>query len=155
MGSQPDPEATDAIATLAKAALGNATVRAHESSRPDRLFEDPYASLFQLHAEKAGVRPLPFAGDPSSARTAEYVGRLYDHVTLRTRFFDDYLLRATSEGCAQVVLVGSGFDTRPYRLDWPDDIILWEMDNAEVLSMKQDVLASPSIRPTPAAPPGR
>lgn len=38
---------------------------------------------------------------------------------MRTRFYDDHLLASAREGIRQAVILGSGLDTRAYRLDWP------------------------------------
>jgi methyltransferase (TIGR00027 family) len=118
-------------------ALGMARVRARESGRPDRLFDDPYAEAFlaaspdTLPGERAG-------GGPLSA-----VGALFQfHGALRTRFFDDYLLAAAGAGCLQVVLLAAGLDTRAFRLDWPEGVRLFELDLPEVLRFKEEVLAA-------------
>jgi methyltransferase (TIGR00027 family) len=71
----------------------------------------------------------------------------YAHGVLRTRFFDDYLLTATTAGCAQVVLLAAGLDTRAYRLSWPADVHLFEVDLPDVLAFKQRVLASQNAQP--------
>jgi methyltransferase (TIGR00027 family) len=47
-----------------------------------------------------------------------------------------------------VVLVAAGLDTRAYRLDWPTDLRLFELDLPEVLAFKQRVLADRDARPT-------
>jgi methyltransferase (TIGR00027 family) len=61
-----------------------------------------------------------------------------DYFALRTRFFDDYLLDA---GCRQVVLLAAGLDARAYRLPWPDDVRLFEIDLPEIFGFKEDVLS--------------
>jgi O-methyltransferase involved in polyketide biosynthesis len=41
-------------------------------------------------------------------------------ITIRARFFGDFLQRVTAaEAVGQVVLVAAGLDTRAYRLAWP------------------------------------
>jgi methyltransferase (TIGR00027 family) len=114
-----------------------ARVRASESRRPDRLFDDPYAEAFlaaspdALPEERAGGSPL------------RAVGALFQfHGALRTRFFDDYLLAAAGAGCLQVVLLAAGLDTRAFRLDWPEGVRLFELDLPEVLRFKEEVLAA-------------
>jgi len=37
-------------------------------------------------------------------------------VVVRARFIEDALKKALADGIDQVVIVGSGFDTRPYRV---------------------------------------
>jgi O-methyltransferase involved in polyketide biosynthesis len=42
---------------------------------------------------------------------------IYGAQISRTRFIDDAVLAALSQGIAQVVILGAGLDTRPYRLE--------------------------------------
>jgi methyltransferase (TIGR00027 family) len=124
---------------VGRTALGVARIRAHESTRPDRLFDDPHAAAF--HAA------FPDAFPPQGPGR---VGAMFAfHVVIRTRFYDDYLRAACAEGCRQVVLLAAGLDTRAFRLDWPDGLRLFELDLPEVLAFKDDVLtASPSCART-------
>jgi len=94
--------------TAADTAFSIAAVRAEESLRPthERLFEDPYASLFQAlgaHADEGTQRylALPF---------------FRDGIRLRTRFIDDVLRSALDEGLDQILLLGAGFDARALRI---------------------------------------
>lgn len=112
-------------------ALGMAAVRAVESRRTDRLFEDPQAQLF--------LDAMPGAFDQYFTSDTKSLGALFAaHGAIRTRFFDDFL---TSSGCRQVVLLAAGLDTRAFRLDWPSGLRLFELDMPEVLAFKEPVLA--------------
>ena len=125
---------------VGRTALGMARVRAEESRRPDRLFDDPYAQLFSDAAPgalPAGVRPAP--GDPMAG--------VVHGAVIRTRFYDDFLLDAATRGCRQVVLAGAGLDTRAFRLDWPDGLRLWEIDRPDVLTFKDRILADVGAAP--------
>jgi methyltransferase (TIGR00027 family) len=123
---------------VGKTALGVAMVRARESQRPDRLFDDRYAEAF--------VRAAPHAFDReqrAAALSPEQSGqgaRFALDVIVRTRFFDDYLEAATRAGIGQVVLLGAGLDTRAYRLGWPADTTIYELDQPGMLAFKQHVL---------------
>jgi methyltransferase (TIGR00027 family) len=124
---------------IGKTALGMAMIRAAESGRSDRLFEDPYAAAFLDAAP--GVfdeRRLPAA---AAAGTASRGAVFASHAVIRTRFYDDYLLEATGGRPRQVVLVAAGLDTRAYRLAWPDGTRLFELDLPGVLRFKDRVLA--------------
>ncbi len=56
---------------------------------------------------------------------------------IMTRFFDDFLLRVTGAcGVRQVVLVASGLDARAFRLAWPPDTRLFEIDQPHVIAYK-------------------
>jgi methyltransferase (TIGR00027 family) len=122
---------------VGRTALGMARVRAGESRRPDRLFDDPYAEAF------VAAVPGAFAGEEERAAAGELArigSMLAFHGILRTRFFDDYLLAAAAAGCRQVVLLAAGLDTRAFRLAWPRGTRLFELDLPEVLDFKEPVL---------------
>lgn len=118
---------------VSKTALGVARVRAAESERPDRLFDDPWAAKFCAAAPDLV---------PVGARTPIALAFALQAI-IRTRFYDDYLLDA---GCPQVVLLGAGLDSRAYRLDWPSGTSLFEVDLPGVLAFKEKVLADAEPR---------
>lgn len=119
------------LSDLTTTAVEIARERAVESGRPDGLFEDPLAAAFVAAADgEEPVRPL-----------GERVPVMRGYVALRTRVFDDALLAACRDGCRQVVLLGSGLDTRAYRLAWPSGTTLFELDLPEVIALKEQVLA--------------
>jgi methyltransferase (TIGR00027 family) len=131
--------AGESLRGVGRTAVGMARVRAQESQRPDRLFDDPYAEVFVAAA------PDAFPEDRGRATTgplASLGAALYVHGVIRTRFFDDYLLAATAAGCRQVVLPAAGLDTRAFRLLWPAGVRLFELDLPEVLAFKERVLAA-------------
>jgi methyltransferase (TIGR00027 family) len=117
-------------------AIGVAAIRAAESERSDRLFDDPYAAGF---ARAAGDwRPKPTGSATEDA--ARVRGRLISWITVRTRFLDDVLLDACAGPCRQVVILGAGLDSRAFRLAWPEGTRLWELDLADVIEFKERVL---------------
>ncbi|KAL2468345.1 Leucine carboxyl methyltransferase [Forsythia ovata] len=64
-------------------------------------------------------------------------------VAVRTLWFDSKLEAALSSfggGAAQVVLLGAGMDTRPYRLSCLKESSVFEVDFAEVLQVKTNIL---------------
>ena len=130
---------TESLPAVSRTAVGVAALRAYESNRPDRLFEDPYAAAFF----EAGRSVLPDTGrDSAQAGLGEL---MYPQIVTRTRFFDDYLLEA---GCAQVVLLAAGLDARAFRLAWPPGTRLFEIDLPEVLAFKDDILATQDASPS-------
>jgi methyltransferase (TIGR00027 family) len=127
----------ESLTSMAKTALGMARVRAQESRRPDRLFDDPYAQAFLAAA------PGAFPEQPAVVGGLAWLGAaFFFHGVIRTRFFDDYLLAATAAGCRHVVLLAAGLDTRAFRLAWPDKVRLFELDLPEMLAFKEPVLAA-------------
>lgn len=111
------------LAGVSETAVGAAWVRARESARPDRLFDDPYASAF---VAAAGADYTSGGRDLFS-----------DHMAFRTRFFDDYLV---GSGRRQVVLLAAGLDSRAYRLGWAQGTRLFELDLPALLAFKDGVL---------------
>lgn len=139
---------------VGKTALGAAMIRARESRRGDRLFDDAYAQAFVDAApgafpeaqESEEQRASPGASGASGARAS--VGAvLYAHGVIRTRFFDDYPASATAAGCRQVVLLAAGLDTRAFRLAWPSHTRVFEVDLPDVLDFKDTVLAARNAVP--------
>ena len=51
-----------------------------------------------------------------------------DAMAARTRFFDAFFAEATEAGIRQAVILASGLDARAYRLDWPADMTVFEVD---------------------------
>lgn len=108
-----------------------AAVRARESARPDRLFDDPYASTL---AGEQGVAMM-VASEKASGGENRFL-------PVRTRYFDDAIGAAVAGGIRQVVLLGAGLDTRPFRLTFPADLTWFEIDRAEIFATKEPVLAT-------------
>jgi len=102
-----------------------AAARARESARPDRLFHDPYA------AGLAGARGVAIMQASERASGGEN-----PYLPVRTRWFDDVIGAALAVGVDQVVMLGAGLDTRPYRMSVPASVTWYEVDNADVLSEK-------------------
>lgn len=118
---------------LGATAFWTAAVRAQESNRADRLFNDPWAAVM---AGEEGLHWLEQRGASTIA------------IVVRTRFFDEFLLRVThQEGIRQVVLVAAGLDTRAYRLAWSPGVSLFELDQTPVLEHKSQVLVEAGAQP--------
>ncbi|MEO7194233.1 MAG: SAM-dependent methyltransferase [Pseudonocardiaceae bacterium] len=78
---------------------------------------------------------------------SDFLALLGDQVAVRTRFFDRALLDAVGGGCAQVVLLACGMDTRAFRLAWPPDTRVFDVDFGEVLAFRDAVLAARGVTP--------
>jgi methyltransferase (TIGR00027 family) len=66
----------------------------------------------------------------------------------RTRFFDSFFSDATQAGIRQAVILASGLDARAYRLTWPTDMTVFEIDQPEVIAFKTTTLNSLGAGPT-------
>lgn len=119
------PTASDQL--LGATARWTAAVRAKESAREDRLFNDPWAMAL---AGKEGAEWVELKTPDSIAP-----------MIIRTRFFDDFLQRVCREpAIRQIVLMAAGLDTRAFRLKWPELTRLFELDQPFVLEFKDQIL---------------
>ncbi len=120
--------------TLGNTAYWTAAVRALEYERADRLFSDPWAQTL--------------AGEVGAAWMAERSPESVVPIILRTRYFDDFLLRIVEQyPIRQVVMLAAGLDTRAYRLTWPQGMRFFELDQAELLAYKEQVLGITGAKP--------
>jgi methyltransferase (TIGR00027 family) len=119
---------------VSRTAIGVARVRALESARDDRLFDDPFAARFAAHGDDDGT-------PPSAARRA-----LAFQIIIRTRFYDDWLRGCLDAGIRQVVLLGAGLDTRAWRLPWPAATTVFEIDLPDVLAVKHGQMSDETPR---------
>jgi methyltransferase (TIGR00027 family) len=134
-------EQWDIVSGVGMTALGVAAARAVESSRPDRLVDDPYAAAFV----RAAQLPIPMALQwPDGGVAVSDQDAILIHASiylgLRSRFFDDYLLSACADRIGQVVILAAGLDARAFRLAWPPGLRLFEIDQPKVLEFKDAVL---------------
>lgn len=120
---------------VADTALLVAAIRAHESTRDDRLFTDPFAAKLAGETGRELLQAaLASAGEQPTMQ-----------IVVRTRFWDEALLRAT-QVAKQVVILAAGMDARAYRLAWPADTTVYEVDQPEVIAAKADLLADDQPR---------
>jgi len=119
---------------LSMTARWTAAVRAQESARKDRLFDDPWATAL--------------AGEVGAAWIETRSAGSGLPIAIRTRFFDDFLQRVSLQHrVRQTVLIAAGLDTRAFRLQWPEQARLFELDRASVLDYKERILHSDGARP--------
>ncbi|MGP9022125.1 class I SAM-dependent methyltransferase [Streptomyces sp. BR1] len=137
---------TELLDAVERTALLTAALRAAETRRPDRIYQDPYADALcgDIGPELlCQIRAATFPAD--STRTLPSTP---DYNAIRTRFFDDYLQEAAREpGMRQIVLAPAGMDSRAYRLDWPEGLRYFEIDRPAVLAYKESRLEG--ITPLP------
>ena len=107
-----------------------AAMRAEESARDDALFHDPFAERL---AGDDGRRLL--------AESSSDTGQPSSPIVVRTRLFDEALLRVQADGVSQVVIVAAGMDARSFRLPWHDGVTVYEVDQPQVIAIKEERLA--------------
>lgn len=71
-------------------------------------------------------------------------GGVREFVTIRTRFFDDAIKDILDEDSRirQVVIVAAGMDTRAFRMSWPANVSIFEVDHEALLNEKKSRLAA-------------
>lgn len=121
-----------------------ALFRAIESARPAdrRLFEDPYAARFLRPA----LRAVAHAAMLPALRSVivELIDSRWPGPRLsgvvRTRVIDDFVVSAVREGCAQLVLLGAGYDTRATRLPALSSTVVFEVDHPSTQERKRKTM---------------
>jgi len=120
--------AASSIADVSDTAFWVAHYRGIEGRRRDALFRDPLA------ARLAGQHGQQIAREmPGAAMTAW-------SVAIRTHLIDDYIRRAMADGVDTILNLGAGLDTRPYRMDLPDELQWIEADFPKVIEFKEERL---------------
>lgn len=127
-------------------ALAVAAGRAVETSRPDPLVTDRFASALVVAARSHLDLPTLWPANPESAPSLQQPLLLASiYIGLRTRFIDDFLV--SGPPATQTVILGAGLDTRAHRLLWPDSARVFEIDHANVLEFKAAVMGWLSAGP--------
>lgn len=110
-------------------ALGAAVCRLIEQYQPEqtRLFDDPVVkdlvgAPIRVMMQFAGMRNYTIK------RTDAVAKGIYGAQICRTRFIDDTVQAALSQGIGQLVILGAGLDTRPYRLPGMERVKVFEVD---------------------------
>ncbi len=107
-------------------AAGIALVRAIESEKPvnERICYDPYARQF-IPAWMYHILGFFIKSGYTERRGPGVNGFL----VARDRYIDDVLIRFLEEGLEQLVILGAGYDSRPYRFDLSGWVKTLEVDH--------------------------
>lgn len=112
------------------------------------LMDDPFAkSLARAAGVAGGVRLVDGELDLAQLGADGGFPRLAELFAARTRFFDSFCVDAARAGIRQAVLLGSGLDTRPYRLWWPAGSTLYEIDQPRVIDFKTAAMRAYGVAP--------
>lgn len=98
-----------------------------------RVIDDPYAekfvfgsSVMKLMGHKLGVW-----------LTQQLAPGFHEHLIARTRFIDDLVENSAADGFKQYVILGAGYDSRAHRLNLPQELNIFEVDQPEVQHRKR------------------
>jgi methyltransferase (TIGR00027 family) len=142
-----DNDTWDITTSVGSTALFVAAARALEAQKPNPVAVDPFAEVF-CRAVGGQWADLLDGKAPEHDLRTEFGEHFVNFQGVRTRYFDAYFCRAAAAGVRQVVLLAAGLDSRAYRLDWPAQTVVYELDQPQVLEFKRGVLAGR----TPTAP---
>jgi methyltransferase (TIGR00027 family) len=128
------------------------------ATRADRpLINDPFAEplvravgvdlLARLASGELNPTDLNDVQDGATG-SAGAMSRMADNMAVRTKFFDEFFLDATKAGIKQAVILASGLDARAYRLPWPAQTVVYEVDQPQVIEFKSRTLGELGVTPT-------
>ena len=143
----------DLASSVGATATMVAAGRAMATKDDRRLIDDPFAEPlvravgipFFVDMIDGRLQTSPF-GDAGPERIQAMIAGM----AMRTRFFDEYFIRSTAAGIRQAVILASGLDSRAYRLAWPQDTVVYEIDQPAVIDFKTAVLADLDAEPAAA-----
>jgi methyltransferase (TIGR00027 family) len=143
----------DIATSVGTTAVMVAAARAAETDKPDPLIRDPYAKVLVSEAgtgvwENMLDDSLIAKVEAFDAEAAAIFQHMRSYQAVRTHFFDAHFAAATAAGIRQVVILASGLDSRAYRLDWPADTTVFEIDQPKVLAYKASTLAAHGATPS-------
>ncbi len=143
----------DIATSVGTTAVMVAAARAAETERDDALISDPYAEVLVAGAGTGAWTTMLDEGIVEKAAAIDpEVAAIFLHMrnyqAVRTHFFDEHFTKAAAAGIRQIVILASGLDSRAYRLDWPGDTTVFELDQPKVLEYKAATLADNGIKPS-------
>lgn len=146
--SRTDSDSWDLASSVGTTATMVAAARAIASREDDPLFDDPYAAPlvravgidFFTRLVDGGIEGADIDG-----AGANFMAKM---IAVRTRFFDDFFVDATSAGIRQAVILASGLDSRSYRLPWPDGTVVYEIDQPQVIEFKAATMSALGATPS-------
>jgi methyltransferase (TIGR00027 family) len=137
----------DITTSVGATALFVATARALEAQKPDPLAIDPFAEVFCRAVGGNAADVLDGKNPEHQLKTADWGEHFVNFQGARTKYFDTYFRQAADAGVRQVVILAAGLDSRAYRLPWPDQTTIFELDRPQVLDFKREVLAEQGAKP--------
>jgi len=114
-----------------------AAARAAASRQANPIINDPFAAPL-VHS--AGVDLFARLANGELEFADVDSGWIPDFFAVRARFFDAFVDSLKSESARQVVVVGSGLDSRAYRLEWPTGTVVYEIDQPDVIDFKESTM---------------
>lgn len=147
-----DNDTWDLATSVGATATMVAAARAIATKADNPLIEDRFAEPL-VRAVGVDFFTRWISGDLVAADVDDHEsGWKLEHMpaamAARTRFFDSFFRAATQAGIRQAVILASGLDARAYRLAWPADMTVFEIDQPQVIEFKTATLAKLDAAPT-------
>ena len=146
-----DNDTWDLAHSVGATATGVAVGRALATQRPNALIDDPYAApLVRAVGVPFFTRLVDGELNPGEVDANAVFGmqRMTDMMAVRTRFFDEFFLTAARAGTRQAVILAAGLDARAYRLPWPPETTVFEIDQPQVIDFKSQTMRELGAAPT-------
>lgn len=146
-----DNDTWDLASSVGATATMVAAARAIATNADNPLIEDRFAEPL-VRAVGVDFFTRWVSGDLVAADVDDHEsGWKLEHMpaamAARTRFFDSFFHAATQAGIRQAVILASGLDARAYRLAWPADMTVFEIDQPQVIAFKATTLAELGAAP--------
>ena len=146
-----DNDTWDLASSVGATATMVAAARAMAARADVPLIDDPFAEPLVRAVgvdvlTRLATGDLPAAGLGGDASVG--MARMADNMAVRTLFFDEFFLDATTVGVTQAVILAAGLDSRAYRLPWPTGSVVFEIDQPDVIEFKTRTLAGLGAEPT-------
>jgi len=140
-----DGDTWDLASSVGTTATAAAAARAIATREDRSLIDDPFAEPL---VRAVGIDLLTRLAT-GALPPGDLVGQsAIDVAKIRTRFYDDFFLDAANAGITQAVILASGLDSRAYRLPWPAEAVVYELDQPQVIEFKTRTLAELGAEPT-------
>src|SRR6185312_11043295 len=147
-----DNDTWDIATSVGATAVMVALARAAETNSANPLIRDEYAAPLVSTPELADLRSrlgqMWSNVDERSDDSAMNFQQMIDYQAVRTHFFDEFFASAAAAGVRQHVILAAGLDSRSYRLDWPKDTVVYEIDMPAVLDYKTATLNAAGATPS-------
>src|SRR6201999_3997563 len=140
--------ATSVGATATMVAAGRAVASKAENALIDDPFAEPLVRAVGIDFLARWVNGDIDPADIDVVEDGWGLQRMADLMGARTRYFDAFFNDAMAAGIRQAVILASGLDARGYRLSWPADTKLFEIDQPLVIEFKTTTLAGLGAEPT-------
>ena len=139
--------ATSVGGTATMVAAARAIATKADNPLIDDRFAEPLVRAVGVEFFTRWVAGDLAAADVDDDESSWKLEHMPDAMAARTRFFDSFFEAATQAGIRQAVILASGLDARAYRLAWPADMTVFEIDQPQVIEFKTTTLTSLGATP--------